>query len=142
MKVLAPNIWLVDESSCTILMETQILLKKINFSFQTYTNSELLPHLFKALAEIATRGTRHSRDFCPNGYLLGWKSLEVDAQAWCPLSLFLLVRWYCLMSSWPDGCSVKYPLGDLYTSDQEPWPGQFMHCDWKKRADRSNATLY
>jgi hypothetical protein len=39
--VLAPRVCLVDKSLCTIVMETQTLLKKTNFSFQTYTNSTI-----------------------------------------------------------------------------------------------------
>ena len=49
-------------------------------------------HSFQTLAEITTRDTMHSSDFCPNGHQSGRETLMVGVQAWCAMLLFLLMK--------------------------------------------------
>jgi hypothetical protein len=44
---------------------------------------DIILFVWQAQVEIATRGTKHPGDFCPNRYQLGQKSLDVGAPCRC-----------------------------------------------------------
>jgi hypothetical protein len=47
-----------------------------------------------------------------------------------------------ILSIYNNHMDQKLFFKSLYTIDQELWPRQFIHCDWRRRAGRSNVTLY